>query len=104
MFSPFREWDVLNQYYENYTEDNRSDAQRIGSCMLDFCLKSPISHPSTEPTRELHTRTSLLVQWQNENNFGNTCAVIRTEEIPPEELTDEMRAAAIRPTYVEEQD
>jgi hypothetical protein len=98
-----RDWEVLDAHYQHF-DDSRADAQRIGERMIRSCLSDPIPHPPGDSaSTEILSESDLFSCWNSENRFLSSCASIRCDEIPPEEITDELLATAIRPTCIEEE-
>jgi hypothetical protein len=95
--SILREWDVLDDYYHH--GDPTPAVRRIGERMLDHCLSMPVGDRSG--TIVVHDG-DCSSPWNYENPPPRPPSSIHCEEIPPEEVTDEMTAAAVRPTHIEE--
>jgi hypothetical protein len=93
-----REWEVLDNYYQ-YDEFTPA-ARRIGERMLEHGLFLPVGH-----SRELTILSdgALHSQWNYENPPRRPHSSIRCEEIPSEEVTEQMIASALRPTCIEEE-
>jgi hypothetical protein len=97
-----RDWDIFSSCYK-HIDDPRADAQRIGERIVHRCLADPISHPPGNKTStEILNGTDLFSYWSFENRFLQTFTSIRCDEVPPEEVTNELLANALHPTHIEE--